>query len=252
MRAAYPLWMGSRRSAAVPGADAPPAVPSPGADRRFGARRRDVLEVIRAAGGGIAIKDLATRTGLHENTVRFHLSRLIDEGQVERRRGPSGAPGRPPQLFVARPDTGRDNYELIARVLAGQLESNGEDPGEFARRAGRAWGRRWGRTDEAHPGDTDPGWGAAVQRLARTLAGAGFAPEIESGLETGRTRVRVHHCPFLALAHEDQVVPCGVHLGLMEGVLESAGEPAAVTLQPFATETTCLAVLTRSAPDAGS
>lgn len=198
--------------------------------------------MIRSSPGGIGIKGLADRTGVHENTVRFHLDRLVDDGQVERRAAPSGGPGRPPLRFVARPETGRENYELIARVLAGHLESQREDPGEFARQAGRAWGRSWAR-----PGIPDPGWEPALEGLTQTLDGAGFSPEIVGERDAEQVAVRVHHCPFLTLARQDQVVPCGIHLGLMEGALEAAGEDATVTLHPFDTDTTCLAVLTRSA-----
>lgn len=252
---------------------------SRGDSRRFGARRADLLEVVRSVRHGISIKDLATRTGVHENTVRFHLDRLLSEGLIERRHAPSGGPGRPPLLFVARTDAGRDNYELMARVLAGQLAAQGGDPGEFARQAGLAWGRSqaleqpvreaeqpvWeaeqpvpgaeqqmsGTAHEVRGMDSLPagireaGWRTALDRLARTLARAGFAPEVNVEAEPDTARVSVHHCPFVALVREDQVVPCGVHLGLMEGVLKAAGAPATIDLQPFATETTCVAVLTR-------
>lgn len=217
--------------------------------RRFGARRRALLEAIRSAPDGLGIKDLAAATGVHENTVRFHLDRLLDEGVVESRPGHSGGPGRRPLVFHAHSDHPRENYELIARVLIGQLveqaDERDEDPADLAREAGRTWGREWGE-----PGALPQGWTAALDRLGRALAATGFAPEVESAVEDETARVRVNHCPFLALAQEDQAVPCGVHLGLMEGVLEGAGQSADVRLEPFATERTCLALVTRHGPSA--
>lgn len=218
--------------------DTSPTAASVGA-RRFGARRRALLDAIRSAPDGLGIKDLAARTGVHENTVRFHLDRLVGEGVVEARPGRSTGPGRPPLVFVPRTDHARENYELMARVLAEHLESQAEDPAQLARQAGQAWGRTWG----AH-GIRQGGWRAALDRLGTALAAAGFAPTLEEG-PAEEVWVRVHHCPFLALVREGQAVPCGVHLGLMEGVLDGAGHPADVTLEPFATESTCLAVLTR-------
>ncbi|NLG20966.1 MAG: helix-turn-helix domain-containing protein [Actinomycetales bacterium] len=223
-------------------ATAPPSAASAASvgARRFGARREALLEAVRAAPDGIGIKDLAAGTGVHENTVRFHLERLVDEGVVEGRPGRSEGPGRPPLVFVPRTDHARENYELMARVLAGHLEDQVENPAELARQAGQAWGRAWG----GH-GIREDGWAGALDRLGRALAAAGFAPAFEPGPVGDEVRVRVHHCPFLALAREGRDVPCGVHLGMMEGVLGGAGQEAEVSLEPFATESTCLAVLSR-------
>lgn len=53
----------------------------------------------------------------------------------------------------------------------------------------------------------------------------------------------LRHCPFLALAEAHPEVACGVHRGLLRGVLESLGEDAAVRLEPFVTPQTCVAHL---------
>lgn len=217
------------------------------ADRRAGARRAAVLDVIRTAREGLGVRALAEATGLHENTVRFHLERLLEEGAVERRTGVSRGPGRPPLTFVARRDrhgAGHDNYELLARVLAGQLGEAG-DPVASAEAAGRSWGRSRPAPQETDvvPGRTAPPdpWDASLEELTRVLDDAGFAPEV-SAEAPGAATVRVHHCPFLRLAREDRAVPCAVHLGLMEGVLEATGSAAAVErLEPFVTPSLCVA-----------
>ncbi|GGK73174.1 helix-turn-helix transcriptional regulator [Ornithinimicrobium pekingense] len=217
------------------------------ADRRAGARRAALLDVIRASWEGLGVRALAEATGLHENTVRFHLDRLLEEGAVERRTGVSQGPGRPPLTFVARRDrdgAGHDNYELLARVLAGQLGEAG-DPVARAEAAGRSWGRSLPDPQEGGPttgptGPVDP-WDASLEELTRVLDDAGFAPEVSTGAP-GAATVRVHHCPFLRLAREDRAVPCAVHLGLMEGVLEATGSAAAVErLEPFVTPSLCVA-----------
>lgn len=232
-----------------------PSSPAPGsasaADRRAGARRADILAVIKASRQGLGIRALAEATGLHENTVRFHLDRLLEDGTIERRTGVSRGPGRPPLTFVARRDhhgAGHDNYELLARVLAGSL-SEADDHVASAAAAGRAWARDRVAPAaqnpvldprDATPQQADP-WDASLDALTRVLDGAGFAPEVTS--ETGEAAtVRVHNCPFLRLAREDRAVPCAVHLGLMEGVLEATGSVGRVErLEPFVTPSLCLA-----------
>ncbi len=219
-----------------------------GSRSRAGQRRADLLAAIAQAPAGLGIKALAEATGIHENTVRFHLDRLLDEGLVERRAGTSTGPGRPPLTFVARQERpGRDNYELIAQVLSDSLNSSAPDPARAAREAGRQWGRsriRDGERGRTPAGGVARGRGgdAVLERLTHLLREAGFAPELVS--EDAGTTVRVHRCPFLSLSQDDQAVPCGVHLGLMEGALEAQGSTLQVTrLEPFVTPSLCVAHL---------
>lgn len=208
--------------------------------RRAGVRRAQILEAISREPGGLGIRNLAEATGLHENTVRFHLDRLLDDGLIERRSVGASGPGRPPLTFVARPEQrGRDNYELIAQVLSASLRGASSDPESAAREAGRQWGRSRARELEPPAGSPER---TALEGLTDLLHEAGFAPEVVAG-EAGAT-VRVHRCPFLSLSQEDQVVPCGVHLGLMEGALEALDAPVRVAeLEPFVTPSLCVARL---------
>lgn len=207
--------------------------------RRAGRRRADLLAAITEAPAGVGIKDLADLTGIHENTVRFHLDRLLEEGLVERRPGTASGPGRPPLTFVARQKRpGRDNYELIAQVLSASLSGSTADPGAAAREAGR----QWGRAQVSGGAREQEGARSALVELVDLLREAGFAPELQP-TEEGAT-VRVHRCPFLSLSQEDQAVPCGVHLGLMEGALEAQGSAVRVSrLEPFVSPSVCVAQL---------
>lgn len=218
--------------------------PGESAARRAGERRADLLATITEAPRGLGIRALAEATGIHENTVRFHLGRLLDDGLVERQRGESPGPGRPPWTFVARRDrdgAGRENYELMATVLSDFVEHSSEQPAVVAREAGRAWARR-----QAPTGGATQAWDGALDELARVLDASGFAPELT--VQPDGATVRVHHCPFLSIARTDQTVPCGVHLGLMEGVLEAVGAPGQVDrLEPFVTPSLCVAHLSARA-----
>lgn len=220
--------------------------PGESAARRAGERRADLLATITAAPRGLGIRALAEATGIHENTVRFHLGRLLDDGLVERQRGESPGPGRPPWTFVARRDrdgAGRENYELMAAVLSDFVERSHDEPAAVAQEAGREWARR--QAPEVTAGATGA-WDAALDELARVLDASGFAPELS--VQPDGATVRVHHCPFLSIARDDQTVPCGVHLGLMEGVLEAVGAPGQVDrLEPFVTPSLCVAHLSARA-----
>lgn len=209
------------------------------AARRAGERRADILSTITQAPRGLGIRALAEATGIHENTVRFHLGRLIDEGLVEKRVGASSGPGRPPLTFAARRDrdgAGHDNYELIARVLSEFLDTNSDEPGAMAQEAGRHWGRQRGAGQVTSEPDV------ALEELTRVLDETGFAPDLQT--EPDGASVQVHNCPFMSIARQDQTVPCGVHLGLMEGFLEASGAAVKVDrLEPFVTPTLCVAHL---------
>jgi predicted ArsR family transcriptional regulator len=212
---------------------------------RAGARRADILGSLRAARHGLGIRDLSSVTGLHENTVRFHLDRLVADGLVTRTSVPAVGPGRPPLTYVARrePDETRDNYALIAKVLGDALAESTTDPAAAARESGRVWGR----ASSGAPAATWPvgpsSWEVALDRLVAVQQDQGFAPEVDDG--AGEPVLRVHHCPFLALSQQDRTLPCSVHLGLIEGLLGEAGRVD--RLEPFVTPSLCVAHLSPAA-----
>src|SRR5699024_5264681 len=105
--------------------------------------RASILAALRGARNGLGVKDLVGLTGLHDNTVRFHLDQLLADGAVDKQPGMTDRPGRPPLTYVARrePDEAKDNYALIARVLGTALAGSTQDAAAVARESGRAWGR---------------------------------------------------------------------------------------------------------------
>ena len=68
------------------------------------------------------MQELAGRFGLHVNTVRFHLDRLVADGLVARHAEQRTEPGRPRLTFtaVAPAGTAKDkrSYRLLASILA--------------------------------------------------------------------------------------------------------------------------------------
>jgi len=206
-------------------------------------RRELVLRELRIAATPIGITDLADRLGVHPNTVRFHLDKLVDGGRVERVRARPGSTGRPPQLYraVRKMDpAGPRRFRLLAQVLVEALSAHAEPAAEAAR-AGRVWGRARALPDAPETGRVTP-----IEQLVRLMDELGFAPETspQRGPEPGTSWLGLRSCPFLELATDRPAVVCPVHLGLMQGALE--GWRADVTvdrLDPFVQPDLCLAHL---------
>ncbi|WP_267898062.1 helix-turn-helix transcriptional regulator [Spongiactinospora gelatinilytica] len=205
-------------------------------------RRAEVLRVLKAAPGPLPITDIADRLGAHPNTVRFHLDRLLENGQVERAVPAHRTAGRPPQLFRAvrgMDPAGPRHYRMLAEVLADTLGAEPDARGR-AVEAGRAWGRRYG-------GAPDPTGRTHVQRLVALLDDLGFAPGQagQAGQGGGPPRIELRNCPFLELAADRPQIVCPLHLGLMQGAMDAWGAAETVDrLDPFVTADVCVAHLT--------
>ncbi|MEU3859535.1 helix-turn-helix domain-containing protein [Streptomyces sp. NPDC028722] len=215
-------------------------------------RRREVLDVLRAAPSPLGVAETAERMGLHPNTVRFHLDALVADGLVERRTEASVGPGRPRTVHTARPGMDRGgprDYRLLARMLLSRWAA--ADPAQ-ARAEALETGRVWGRSlVDPPPPHEPPAPGRPVTRLLALLDGLGFAPQPEGGGEPDLPprRIRLRHCPFLELAEERSDLVCPLHLGLMQGALAELGAPLTATaLEPFAEPESCVAHLAPASP----
>jgi predicted ArsR family transcriptional regulator len=214
-------------------------------DATTGAPRRDsVLALLRAAGGPLTIGEIAERTGLHPNTVRFHLAALVEEEHVERAPAVPGGRGRPRLLYRARPGSARGprSYRLLAGMLTDLARTLGGG-GPAAVEAGRTWGRRL--TDGEAPLDA----AAAVARMNRLLDDIGFQPTVHDDPAGPHAAVHLHHCPFREVAEAGEDVVCALHLGLMQGALHQLQAPVAATsLEPFVWPDLCIAHLRPTDP----
>jgi predicted ArsR family transcriptional regulator len=221
-----------------------PAVPgAPG-------RRELILQLLRTAAGPRSIASMADEMAVHPNTIRFHLETLVRAGRVEQLVGDTAGPGRPAVLFRAsrRMDpAGPTNYRLLASILTTYLAANADDPVSTAEKLGRGWGPSLvdGRPRRALSKTQ------AVTALTDVLADLGFGPEPPTGRRS--TDIRLRHCPFheLVQTHGDTI--CALHLGLMQGVLDSVGGPVTVdALDPFVEPDLCVAHLAPVAAAGGN
>ena len=195
-----------------------------------------ILRTLAEAGGPLDAHELAARVGLHPNTVRWHLGVLADAGFVSSSTEPRTRPGRPRVVFTATEDEaeGREDYRLLAAILAGSL-SGTETGAAAAERAGEAWGRFL--VERPRPFARMSAADAADQ-VVRLLDEHGFEPERENG------DVLMHRCPFRDLAEQHGDVVCSVHLGLIRGALAEIGAPVTATrLEPFVEPGLCRARL---------
>jgi predicted ArsR family transcriptional regulator len=205
-------------------------------------RRRDVLRALQAGSGPMSIAAIAKVLDVHPNTVRFHLDTLAGEGRVEHVEPDRKRPGRPPLMFRAIPRMDRGgprHYRLLAEILAVTIGS-GRDPSAKAQAAGRAWGRQYRKPAVQRKKMTAKD---SIDHLVGVLDEFGFAPERRTS--GGDQQIGLRHCPFLELAETQSKIVCPIHLGLMQGVLDTEAVPVAIDrLEAFVQPDLCLAHLT--------
>jgi predicted ArsR family transcriptional regulator len=177
----------------------------------------------------VGVRELSARLSLHPNTLRPHLRRLEEVGLVssETRKG-TGA-GRPQTVYSALDvddHAGRD-FRLLAEILTPLV--SGARKQERAHELAREWGAYLVARSAPKPAARRaPGPDLAV--LQEAMAEAGFDPRFRR--RSARTvDITLRACPFRELRHDHADLICGIHQGLLEGML-GASRPA-LTLTAF-------------------
>ncbi|HEX5595481.1 MAG TPA: helix-turn-helix domain-containing protein [Micromonosporaceae bacterium] len=208
-----------------------------------------ILHLVRRSPAGLTVAEVAAATDRHPTTVREHLDQLAAAGLVVRERGSGGTPGRPAWRYRAGqpPPAAAGPYRELAGALVDHIALTEEDPWTAGMAAGRAWGRKLASTtgpDEgARPGD----------RLIAVLDRLGFAPRVVRRADTEPVLLHLHSCPFLDLVDSNPDVVCGLHLGVVRGVLGATGAPGGnARLDPFAAAGACVVRLAAEATDASA
>lgn len=151
------------------------------------------------------IGELCEATGLHANTVREHLQRLIDGGYVIAQVEHRTTRGRPRTLYSAA--TGAPGASSpVAREKAKAAAARGDImrkmvPGTASER-GRAADNQ-------------------LDALIEHLEESGFEPVVDGE----HLSLDLSPCPHAAGRPEDRPMLCQVHLSLMQAVLAEAGGP---------------------------
>ncbi|GAB3440917.1 helix-turn-helix domain-containing protein [Phycicoccus ginsengisoli] len=234
----------------------------------LGPTRTRVLRVLRETGRPVSAAEVAGRLGVHPNSARFHLDALVDEGMVERGAEDRSTPGRPTVLYAVSPDLPAEDggWRELATILAQALASPLPSAAGAAETAGEAHGRalatRRATAGRATTGGVTAGratvgratTGGATSRRAPSDAPAEVAEGLrrlgfESTVRSTRTgaRIEIRPCPFLDLARSHGEVVCGVHRGLVSGMLGELDPSLALDgLQPFERPDLCVARIRRS------
>lgn len=173
--------------------------------------------------GERTIGELTEATGLHPNTVREHLQRLIESGYVvvgtERRT----TRGRPRVLYSAA-----DGTDAASSPVAERKVRDAARRGDLMRRILPS-----GDGSDALPE-------AAVHQLdalVDDLDGAGFDPVVD----TAGLSIDLTPCRHAEAQASHRATLCTVHLGLMDAVLAQAGGPLRVAgMAPSCDPTRCV------------
>lgn len=197
--------------------------------------RVTILRLVREAAGGVTAAEVAARTGQHLSTTRAHLDRLTEAGLLVKARASGGQPGRPAWRYRAAAQVSAPApapYRALAAALLDHLSGGARDVREAAAQAGEGWGRHLAA---AAPEHTEP-----VEAVVGVLDGLGFSPRRRSR-DDGTDEVHLHTCPFLELVGRNPDAMCGLHLGVVRGILERDGVPGdSVVLEPFGAPDACV------------
>lgn len=176
--------------------------------------RRRLYEYVVRRPQPVSRDDVAVALAVPRATVAFHLDRLVEEQllvvEYERRSGRTGpGAGRPAKLYrrsdrqvsVSVPER---HYELAGELLASAIEEADETGGS----AREILGRR----------AREHGAGLAAPDIVAALEEHGFEPRVEGD------GVLLGNCPFQRLARTHTRLVCEMNLGLVEGLLDGAGD----------------------------
>ncbi|TFC24456.1 MarR family transcriptional regulator [Cryobacterium sp. TMT1-3] len=158
--------------------------------------------------GTMTVNDLAEAAGLHHNTAREHLDRLINEGFVTCAPQPRDSKGRPKMLYSA---AGGVSTEL-GSIRSRKIEAAQERADQLRRMlpAGQA----------AVAGCAGPAAQRQLDALDDHLDQAGF----DASIAANREQLHLRDCPYSEMVKDHPEV-CGVHYRLIQGVLEQADGP---------------------------
>ena len=178
--------------------------------------------------GTMTVGDLAEATGLHHNTTREHLQRLIGDGFVTSRPENKDSKGRPRMLYSAAAGPGQADGS-IREKKARAAELHGDQV------------RRMLRVDAVIHSPLQ----RQLDALDDHLDGSGFDARLDIDAADG-DRVHLHECPYseMVTAHPEV---CRVHFGLLKTLLEvTEGPLSADALHPLVKPNTCTLDLHRS------
>ena len=194
-------------------------------------------------GAGLTAQQIGAAFGIHPTTARFHLERLVEQGEAVRqtrdREGRSAGRGRPAVIYS--PIYTNHAREDMISSLCSALETacpDADSRGRAALKAGQVWGRTLARQSGANA-EKDVS-SSMSQTLLNTLATLGFAPVMA---EPDSSSLYLTACPFLDSVNAHPII-CTIHLGMVQGIVEGSSKAAKnkrarVSLEPLSSPKGC-------------
>lgn len=190
--------------------------------------RRALYFYVARAPGDISRDQAARGVRIARPLAAFHLDKLVEQGllkasyrRLTKRSGPGA--GRPAKLYrrsglqfdVSLPPR---EYELAARLLASALGADAPAATRTrVRRTARAFGARLGQVARRRAGKRSSR-NMLLQQLRAMLQQHGYEP-----FQAPDGAIRLHNCPFDALARDYRPLMCGTNQALLAGVVRGLG-----------------------------
>jgi predicted ArsR family transcriptional regulator len=183
--------------------------------------RRALYFYVARAPGDVSRDQAARAVAIARPLAAFHLDKLVAQGllavsyrRLTRRSGPgAGRPAKlyrraPAQIDVSLPPR---QYELAARLFAATLAAAAPAATRARlRRTARAVGAGLGREARHRSGRRPP--------ITSILRAYGYEPSRASD-----GAIRLHNCPFDALARDYRPLMCSANQALLSGVVSGLG-----------------------------
>jgi predicted ArsR family transcriptional regulator len=196
---------------------------------------------VRAAAIGLTSAEVAAKTGLRPSTARTHLHNLVEAGLLVKARASAGLPYRPAWRYRTAPaDPAPTMYRLLISAVLEHLTASAN----ATRAEGAVVGQRWG----ASMAKVVNLRATVTENVMAVLAALGFNPRLVPRHPADPT-VELHlmTCPYLDLVRAHPDAMCGLHAGIITGLLRAAGKPGdAAVLEPFAAPDACVVRIQRS------
>jgi predicted ArsR family transcriptional regulator len=178
--------------------------------------RHAIFRHIAQAGRAVGVAEINDEFPFNHNAIRQHLAKLVAADLVVEATAPAAGRGRPRLVYETNPavegqwgTTGP--YERLSRLLV-EIIRTGLEPEEVGRRAADLF---------RVPSPS----GDVVADVSAAMARQGFEPEVRA--RRGGAEIVLHNCPFATTALADRSTVCALHLGIAEGLTDTA--PASVT-----------------------
>ena len=204
--------------------------------------RMHIMRLLAERQGPVPVEEIAAGIGLHVNTTREHLDRLVASGFVVRNVEHRTTRGRPRMLYRSVDSAASATVDSRARSHLVRLLLDGygkpmESPEASAELAGMDWAAELGCPGASSSDDEAADIEEQIAALERHLEDLGFDPEVSRE----NLDFSLHHCPFADVPTDRRDVVCGAHLGLAKGVLARHEGPLVVAnLERLFDQNTCV------------